>query len=305
MTRWRSAARGLAGALARRVVRDNRYCIWETAGDVQRSPSIWADDEQFTIIGPDRLDAELNPRLLAFLGGDGAKGDLDGVRQGDRLLVVTIGGEYVYSGYVYFNTTAATRRQKHIYREHDESPVIGTCFSKPARIWAGPPGPIDDTTQLFRLLTELLPADADVNAAAAGFANLGSVHPYGTALTRPGDSVRAIEGARHRGKSLWSAVKEARPELDAMAEVRKVMDHASVHRRVLNDVLAYLHAMGYRRVINEVLLREHTLAESQLAMGMRVCRELHDWTLLGSVMIQRPSPADGRRGGCWRADARR
>jgi hypothetical protein len=269
------------------VVRANRHGIWETVLNADRAPSPWADDEELKIIGPDRLDAELNPRLLRFLGGDAAADDLRGVRQGDRLLVVTINGEYVYSGYIYFNTTRATRRQKKIYAETDDTPVIGTCVSKPTRIWAGPPTALPEKSELWREVLGLLPAGSDVNAAAAGFANLGQFvytarlsHQLQIPFTR-------LKNLVIGGKALWTAVAELRPDVDAMGEVRRVWDYASVHRRVLNDVFCYLFSIGFRRVINEVLVHNTPSQKANMAVGMTIRRELRDWTLLKRLVLQR------------------
>src|SRR5215469_3572855 len=91
----------LARTLMRPLVHYQHHFIWETLLDAPRPSSAWAPDERFSIIGPNALDQEMNPRLRHFLGGDSAQHDIKGVQEGDRLLLVALESAYVYSGYIY------------------------------------------------------------------------------------------------------------------------------------------------------------------------------------------------------------
>lgn len=128
--------RGTLKALAKTIfypfVHYNRHLIWDLTLDGNRPPSSWSPKEHLSILGPEDLEKALTPRLREFLGGVAAEHDLKGVRQGDRLLLVTIEGEYAYSAYIYFDTTVETRRQKKIYGEMKETPIIGSCLTAPA-----------------------------------------------------------------------------------------------------------------------------------------------------------------------------
>jgi hypothetical protein len=185
--------------LGRVLVRRHRF-IWEAKLDASRSPSVWGDSERFVIIDRETLEPELNPRLRQFLGGERAAHDLRGVREGDRLFVLSDNAVYMYSGYVYFDTTAETRRQKRIFAESPGTPVIGTCVTSPAAIWGGKGG---------------------------------------------------------------------------------------IHRRALNDVFRHLHQLGDARVMGAVDAENFSSNRASAAVGMTICRELKDWTLVGHLMVQR------------------
>ena len=289
---WRGTLLAIARNLIQPLVRHHHHFIWEADLDAPRSPSPWAPDEQFSIIGPETLSREMTPQLRRFLGGETADGDLAGVQAGDRLLLITIGSAYAYSGYIYFNTTAETLRQKKIYGEPGDAPVIGSCVSTPARIWSGP-AKLPPGNGLAGRLCQLLPADADLAAAADGFKNLGQfVYTAFLAhnLQIPFAQLKARVVA---GENLWNAVKALQPGVDAMAEVKQAWEEASLHRRVLNDVFFYLKQLGYRRAINDVVAHNLASHKANEAVGMKVCRELRDWTVLRHLVIQRIKE-DGR-----------
>ncbi len=267
-------------------IRFNRHFIWDVMLDGDRGPSPWSANEQFLIVGPAELDSVMTPRLLEFLGGEKADYDLQGVRQGDRLLLVTIRGEYVYSGYVYFNTTAETRRQKKIYAETDDTPIIGTCRTTPTKIWDEAPARFSGDTSLSCWLQAQQPASTDLDTAYSGFRNLGQF-VFTTRLAYSLNlSFSALKTKVIGGKTLWHAVKELKPDVDAMAEVRAVWEEASIHRRVLNDLFRYLRQMGCRRAMNEVLAHNESSHKANIAVGMRVRRELVDWTICKHLMLQ-------------------
>lgn len=75
--------------------------------------------------GPENLDAMLNPKLQAFLGSE-AKQNIQAVREGDLLFVVSNGTEYLHCGYVFFKS-----RQARILGEPASLPLIGCCYTAP------------------------------------------------------------------------------------------------------------------------------------------------------------------------------
>jgi hypothetical protein len=276
------------------VVRYNRHFIWEALLDTPRLPSPWADDERLSILGPEQLDPALNEPLRRFLGGENVTSDLEGVRHGDRLMLVTIDGKYAYSGYIYFDTTAATRRHVKIYCETPGVPVIGTCASAPAKIWGGPAG-VPAQGALRSKLEQLLPSGADLEKAARGFKTMGLfLHTAQLAhnLELPFD---ALKDRILAGRNLWQAVQDLNSNVDAVAEVRKIWEEASIHRRVLNEAFRYLQQLGYPRVINDVLAHNEASIKANVAVGMRLCRELRDCTILKHLVVQRVG-----EGGRWR-----
>ena len=125
----KAVLRPVARAIIDVFIRYRHHYIWEALLDGPRDPSVWPEGQRFYIVEPDQLDAELNPHLWRFLGGAGAAYDLGGVRKGDRLLLVSSGSDYAFYGYIYFDTTSATRRQKRMFSENNSTPVIGTCFT--------------------------------------------------------------------------------------------------------------------------------------------------------------------------------
>lgn len=277
-----------------RLVHSNHHFIWEVLLDTPRLPSLWADDEFLSILGPEQFDAAVNEPVRRFLGGENAASDLDGVRGGDRLMLVTIDNEYAYSGYIYFDTTAETRRQVKVYGESPGVPVIGTCVSAPARIWSGPAG-IPTQSALRSRLEELLPSGIDLKDAASGFKTMGLFIHTAQLAHNVGVPFHALKSRILAGRNLWQAVQDLNPSVDAVDEVRKSWEEASVHRRVLNDAFRYLQAMGYSRAINDVLAHNDASTKANVAVGMRLCRELRDWTILKHVVLQRVG-----EGGRWR-----
>jgi hypothetical protein len=293
-----SARKGLAAtlravvrALVQPVVRYRHHLIWEATLHAPRLPSPWAEEERFSIIGPETLDAEVNPRLYRFLGDDDAAYDLQGVREGDRLLLVQIESAYVYSGYIYFNTTPETRRQKKIYREPGDAPIIGSCISRPVKIWPRPVTELTAANELSRKLCRLLPAGSTIENAAAGFKSMGQLVYTAQLAHNLGIRFDVLKARVLSGDTLWKAVEALKPGIDAMAEVRRVWDEASIHRRVLNDVFRYLQQLGYNRAINEVLAHNLPSLNANEAVGMKICRELRTCIVLGRLAVQRIAEA--------------
>lgn len=282
-------------ALFEPVVRYRWHFIWQSALAAPSFPSPWADDEHLTIIGPENFAREMNPQLLRFLGGARAADDLEGVRKGDRLLIVTVNGRYVYSGYIYFDTTSETRRQMKIYAERPGVPVIGTCVSTPVKIWDGSAAGIAQSATLSSYVQRLLPDAMNLRDAASGFKNLAQFI-YTVRLSHnldiPFDRLKVKMAGG--GQSLWDAVHELRPDVDAMREVRRVWDEVSIHRRVLNDVFRYLRGLGYDRAINDVVAHNDSSSKANVAVGMTICRELRDWTVFRRLVVQRVFEANRR-----------
>ena len=269
------------------LVRYHHVYIWEAILDVPRARSIWAPDERMTIIGPEKIDTVMNPQLLRFLGGESAADDLEGVRKGDQLLLVENETGYVYSGYIYFDTTRGTQRQKKIYGEGRGAPVIGTCVSRPIKIWSGKAEQIPQDGELATRLMALLPAGTDLQNAATGFRDLGQFL-YTAYLSHHLEI--PFDQLKHQvlsGSSLWQAIHFLRPDVDAIAETRKAWEEASIHRRVLNETFVYLQSLDYRRAINEVDVENDASNKANEAVGMRICREVRYWTFVNHFVVQR------------------
>jgi RimJ/RimL family protein N-acetyltransferase len=127
---YRDTLAALLQTLLYPLVRYRRRIIWEarlTNSDVA-APERPAN-ERLIVLGPENLEAELTPGLFAFLGGDGARSEIEGVRAGDRLFVVAEGTEYIAYSYIFFETTAETRRQARILGENPGTPIIGLSFT--------------------------------------------------------------------------------------------------------------------------------------------------------------------------------
>src|SRR5262249_36782938 len=155
--------------------------------------------------------------------------------------------------YIYFDTTRETRRQKKIYCEPGDAPVIGSCSSTPVKVWRAPAHQLPSESGIARKLRQLLPADTNLADAAEGFKSLGQLVYTAQLAHKLGIPFVLLKTRVVAGENLWQAVQKLKPEVDAMAEVRQAWDEASIHRRVLNDVFCYLRQLGYRRAINEVL----------------------------------------------------
>ncbi len=111
--------------LASRVFRGWKSVVYEADLEIPRAPSEWGPDETIEALGPDEIDAAITPALTAFLGGDGPE-NLDGVREGNRLFLISAGGMLLHCGYILFRT-----RQTKLIGESGEPPVIACCFTSP------------------------------------------------------------------------------------------------------------------------------------------------------------------------------
>jgi GNAT superfamily N-acetyltransferase len=113
--------------LAGHVVRRRNCIVWEADLTVARAPTSWAPSEQAIEIGPENLDAVMTPELLAFLGGDSVRRSLEGIRRGDRLLVVVDDDGYAAYGHIVVNSEGYMR----VLGEREPVPHLGNFFTAP------------------------------------------------------------------------------------------------------------------------------------------------------------------------------
>ena len=109
-----------------RIVRCWRAVVYEADLEPPRLPSNWNPDETLQSFGPEEIDTVLTPALRSFLGADGLE-NLEGVRNGNRLFLVSAGSTLLHCGYILFRT-----RQTKLIGEMGEPPVIACCFTSPA-----------------------------------------------------------------------------------------------------------------------------------------------------------------------------
>jgi RimJ/RimL family protein N-acetyltransferase len=100
--------------------------VFEADLEKPRAASEWSPDEILESFGPDEIDSAVTPTLKAFLGGD-AMENIDGVRSGNRLFLISGGGRHLHCGYILFRT-----RQAKLIGETDAPPIIACCFTAPA-----------------------------------------------------------------------------------------------------------------------------------------------------------------------------
>lgn len=111
-----------------RVWRKWEGAVYEARLDSPRPPAVWEDGEYLQSIGPDNIDSDVTPDLAAFLGSEAVE-NLDGVRKGNRLFVVSGEAGFLHCGYILFRT-----RQTRILGEQGQPPLIGGCYTAgPAR----------------------------------------------------------------------------------------------------------------------------------------------------------------------------
>jgi ribosomal protein S18 acetylase RimI-like enzyme len=113
--------------LAGHVVRRRNCVVWEADLTVPRAPTSWAPGERAIEIGPENLDAVMTPELLAFLGGDSVRKSLEGIRRGNRLLVVVDDDGYAAYGHIVVNSAGYVR----VLGEREPVPHLGNFFTAP------------------------------------------------------------------------------------------------------------------------------------------------------------------------------
>ena len=187
------------------ILRRRERLIWEITLD-PRAPSVWDRGEKLMILGPDNIEKELTDQLLAALGGPAAKPEVEGVRGGDRLFVVASDTDILSWSYIFFDTTAETRRQARIYGESRNTPIIGMSFTSPAARGKG---------YYRRILNEMFRYLADMNCKRA----VCEVHPGNTPSNKASQAAGMrvcrelrdwailnrlfIQRVTERGKSQW------------------------------------------------------------------------------------------------------
>ena len=113
--------------LASRVVRHQQHVVFEAVLDTAPADVMWPEEERLKVIDRSNVDAAIGTELRAFLGGDGAQDNLEGVRSGNELFVVANGAAYHHCGYILFQA-----RQMPIIGESKETPLIACCFTAAA-----------------------------------------------------------------------------------------------------------------------------------------------------------------------------
>jgi GNAT superfamily N-acetyltransferase len=113
--------------LASRVLREQRTLVFQANLEAPWPPVEWESDEKVLHYGPPGLDeASLTPELKSFLGGESAKENLEGLRNGDHLFIVEGASGYLHRGYILFKT-----KQSRIIGDAEELPVIAYCYTSP------------------------------------------------------------------------------------------------------------------------------------------------------------------------------
>jgi RimJ/RimL family protein N-acetyltransferase len=113
--------------LGSRIVRHQRHVVFEAILDRAPDDVAWLEGERLKVIDRENIDSAIGAELRAFLGGDGALENLEGVRNGDELFVVAKEGEYHHCGYILFRTP-----QTRIIGEPQDPPLIACCLTAPA-----------------------------------------------------------------------------------------------------------------------------------------------------------------------------
>jgi hypothetical protein len=115
--------------LAGHVVRRHNSVVREAGLTVPRAKTAWALGERPIEIGPENFDTLMTPDLGAFLGGDSARKSLEGIRHGNRLIVVTDAEGYAAYGHIVINSAEYLR----VLGERKPVPrTSGTSSPRPA-----------------------------------------------------------------------------------------------------------------------------------------------------------------------------
>lgn len=113
--------------LAGHIVRRRNHVVFELDLTIPREPTVWAPGERVIEIGPENIDAVMTPELLEFLGGDAVRKSLEGIRRGNRLIVVADEEGYVGYGHVVVNATPYLRA----LGESEPTPYLGNFLTVP------------------------------------------------------------------------------------------------------------------------------------------------------------------------------
>ena len=134
-----------------RIVGYSRRIVWEVDLQTDRPPSAWPRGLHLLILGSSNLDRLISSELRSFLGGSSAEDEIEGVRRGDWLFVLTNGSGYVARSFIFLDTTKQTRRQVRILHELPGTPVIGQSFIEPS--WRGAGLYCKLLNEMFRFLS--------------------------------------------------------------------------------------------------------------------------------------------------------
>ena len=124
--------RGLV-QLAGHIIRRRNHVVYELDLTPPREPVSWAPEERVIEIGPENIDAVMTPELLEFLGGESVRKSLEGIRRGNRLIVVRDDEGYAAYGHVVVNGTEYLRT----LAEPEPTPYSATSSRSPGRAAAG------------------------------------------------------------------------------------------------------------------------------------------------------------------------
>jgi hypothetical protein len=110
--------------VASRLARHEVHLVYEASLMGPRPEPQWKGSERITVVGARNLDASLTPPVRVFLGGDQAFENLEGIRKGDILFLVSDGDAFVHRGYILFGTPT-----KKIIGEAENTPLIAYCVT--------------------------------------------------------------------------------------------------------------------------------------------------------------------------------
>jgi hypothetical protein len=109
------------------VLRRRNHIVFELDLTIPRDLTAWAPGERVIEIGPDNLDAVMTPALFEFMGGEQVRKSLDGVRRGNRVILVVDDEGYAAYGHVVVNSKEYVRA----LGEPEAVPYVGNFFTAP------------------------------------------------------------------------------------------------------------------------------------------------------------------------------
>jgi RimJ/RimL family protein N-acetyltransferase len=118
--------RGLV-QLGGHIIRRRNHVVFELDLTPPRAPVSWAPEERVIEIGPENIDTVMTPELLEFLGGDSVRKSLEGIRRGNRLIVVQDSEGYAAYGHVVINGAEYLRTLE----ESEPTPYLGNFLTVP------------------------------------------------------------------------------------------------------------------------------------------------------------------------------
>lgn len=132
--RWKekglaSVILAIAETAARPLIRRRRRLVFEAPLDIEYLPSEWFDNECLMVIGPEEIGS-LRPQLVASLDIERHREDLETVRKGNRLFLVTSGTQVLHRGYVCTVDPPAVARHERkaiFFGQLSDVPTIRSC----------------------------------------------------------------------------------------------------------------------------------------------------------------------------------